>query len=59
MDPEVFDSPHFLMGPGILALTLGQWLIVFNTDERLDQAPGQFTALDCWSMELYAKELLL
>lgn len=55
----VFDSLRSLMGQGALAFTSGQRLMVFSTDERLDQAPGQFTALDCWSMELYAKELLL
>jgi len=55
----VFDSLRSLMGQGALAFTAGQRLMVFSTDERLEQQPGQFTPLDCWAMGQYARELLL
>ena len=55
----VLDSLRSLMGQGALAFTAAQRLMVFSTDERLEPAPGQFTALDCWSMGQYARELLL
>lgn len=55
----VLDSLRSLMGQGALGFTAGQRLMVFSTDERLDQQPGQFTLLDCWTMGQYARELLL
>ncbi len=55
----VLDSLRSLMGQGALAFTAGQRLMVFSTDERLGQSPGQFNALDCWSMGQYARQLLL
>ena len=55
----VFDSLRSLMGQGALGFTAGQRLMVFSTDERLEQQPGQFTHLDCWAMGQYARELLL
>lgn len=55
----VLDSLRSLMGQGALAFTSGQRLMVFSTDERLEPSPGQFTPLDCWSMGLYARQLLL
>lgn len=55
----VLDSLRSLMGQGALGFTAGQRLMVFSTDERLGQQPGQFTPLDCWAMGYYARELLL
>lgn len=55
----VLDSLRSLMGQGALGFTAGQRLMVFSTDERLAQPPGQFNALDCWAMGQYARELLL
>jgi len=55
----VLDSLRSLMGQGALGFTAGQRLMVFSTDERLEQQPGQFTHLDRWAMGHYARELLL
>jgi hypothetical protein len=55
----VQDTFRSLMGMGANVFTLGQKLMVFTTDERLDYGAGQFTLLDCWYMEQFAKALLV
>lgn len=55
----VLDSMRSLMGMGAQTFTLGQKLMVFTTDERIGGAPGEFTLLDSWYMEQFAKVLLL
>jgi hypothetical protein len=55
----VQDSLRSLMGMGAQVFTLGQKLMVFTTDERLNTNPGEFTLLDCWYMEQFAKALLV
>jgi hypothetical protein len=53
------DTLRSLMGMGAQVFTLGQKLMVFTTDERLNTDPGEFTLLDCWYMEQFAKALLV
>ena len=53
------DSMRSLMGMGAQVFTLGQKLMVFTTDERTGVPAGEFTLLDCWYMEQFAKTLLL
>ena len=55
----VQDSMRSLMGMGAHTFTLGQKLMVFSTDERIGSSPGEFTLLDSWYMEQFAKVLLL
>jgi hypothetical protein len=55
----VQDSLRSLMGMGAQVFTLGQKLMVFTTDERVGVPAGEFTLLDCWYMEQYAKVLLM
>lgn len=55
----VLDSMRSLMGMAAQTFTLGQKLMVFSTDERIGRSPGEFTLLDSWYMEQFAKVLLL
>lgn len=55
----VLDSMRSLMGMGAQTFTLGQKLMVFTIDERIGVPAGEFTLLDCWYMEQFAKTLLL
>ncbi len=55
----VQDSMRSLMGMGAQTFTLGQKLMVFSTDERIGGSPGEFTLLDSWYVEQFAKVLLL
>jgi hypothetical protein len=46
------------MGMGARTFSLGQKYMVFSTDERVDPPePGQFSLLDCWFMDQFARNL--
>jgi hypothetical protein len=55
----VLDVLRSLMGMGAQVFTMGQKLTVFTTDERLGVPPGDFTLLDCWYMDQFARTLAL
>ena len=55
----VMDSMRSLMGMGAEVFTLGQQLMVFTTDERIGYDKGEFSPLDCWFMEQFAKCILV
>ena len=56
----IADTLRTLMGMGAQVFTLGQKSMVFPTGERFDpQAEGEFTMLDCWFMEQFAKNIAL
>ena len=53
------DALRTLMGMGAQTFSLGQKYMVFTTGERFSPREGQFTALDCWYMEEFAKSIAL
>jgi len=56
----VADTLRTLMGMGAQVFSLGQKSMVFPTGERFDpRAEGDFTILDCWFMEQFAKNIAL
>jgi len=55
----IADTFRTLIGMGARVFSLGQKYMVFTTDERLAPPEGQFTLLDCWFMEQFAKTIAL
>jgi hypothetical protein len=56
----IADTLRSLMGMGAQVFSLGQKSMVFPTGERLvPRAEGEFTILDCWFMEQFAKNIAL
>ena len=56
----IADTLRTLMGMGAQVFSLGQKSMVFPTGERFDpRAEGDFTILDCWFMEQFAKNIAL
>lgn len=53
----IADALRTLMGMGAQTFSLGQKYMVFTTGERLGLPEGQFTTLDCWYMEQFAKAI--
>jgi len=54
----ISDALRTLMGMGAQVFTLGQKSMVFPTGERFEpKAEGEFTLLDCWFMEQFAKNI--
>jgi hypothetical protein len=53
----VEDTFRSLMGMGAQIFSLGQKLEVFTTDERIGVSPGNFTPLDCWYMDQFARSI--
>jgi len=54
------DTLRSAMGSGASVFTLGQRYMVFTTDERITpEKEGEFTLLDCWFMDQFARNLLL
>lgn len=53
----ISDTLRTLMGMGAQVFSLGQKYMVFSTDERLAPPEGEFTLLDCWYMEQFAKTI--
>lgn len=51
------DTLRTLMGMGAQVFSLGQKYMVFSTGERFAPAEGDFTLLDCWYMEQFAKTI--
>jgi hypothetical protein len=59
-DVVIADTLRTLMGMGAQVFTLGQKSMVFPTGERFDpRAEGEFTILDCWFMEQFAKNIAM
>ena len=56
----IADTLRTLMGMGAQVFSLGQKSMVFPTGERFEpRAEGEFTILDCWFMEQFAKNIAL
>lgn len=56
----IADTLRTLMGMGAQVFSLGQKSMVFPTGERFEpRAEGEFTMLDCWFMEQFAKNIAL
>jgi hypothetical protein len=56
----IADTLRTLMGMGAQVFSLGQKSMVFPTGERFEpRAEGDFTVLDCWFMEQFAKNIAL
>lgn len=56
----IADTLRSAMGSGALIFSLGQRYMVFTTDERITaEKEGEFTLLDCWFMDQFARNLLL
>jgi multimeric flavodoxin WrbA len=53
----ISDTLRSLMGMGAQTFTLGQKLMVFTTEERVEADPGKFTSLDCWYMDQFARRI--
>ena len=54
------DTLRSAMGSGASVFSLGQRYMVFTTDERITpEKEGEFTLLDCWFMDQFARNLLL
>ena len=59
-DIVIADTLRTLMGMGAQVFSLGQKSMVFTTDERFQpRAAGEFSILDCWFMEQFAKQIAL
>jgi hypothetical protein len=57
-DTVIEDIFRTLLGMGAQIFSLGQKYMVFSTDERVDPPqPGQFSLLDCWFMDQFARNL--
>lgn len=52
----IWDLMRTLMGMGAQVFSLGQKLMVFTMDER-EVPPGDFTLLDCWYMDQFARNI--
>lgn len=46
-----------LMGMGAQVFSLGQKYVVFQTGERFEPREGDFTMLDCWFMDQFARNI--
>jgi hypothetical protein len=56
----IADTLRTLMGMGAQVFSLGQKSMVFPTAERFEpRVEGDFTILDCWFMEQFAKNIAL
>jgi len=56
----IADTLRTMMGMGAQVFSLGQKSMVFPTGERFEpRAEGDFTILDCWFMEQFAKNIAL
>lgn len=55
----VEDTLRTLMAMGAQTFSLGQKYMVFTTGERFGPPEGEFTMLDCWYMEQFAKSIAL
>jgi hypothetical protein len=56
----IADTLRTLMGMGAQVFSLGQKSMIFTTGERLEpRVEGDFTILDCWFMEQFAKNIAL
>lgn len=55
-ETAVWDLMRTLMGMGAQVFSLGQKLMVFTMDER-ETPPGEFTLLDCWYMDQFARNI--
>jgi hypothetical protein len=56
----IADTLRTLMGMGAQVFSLGQKSMVFPTGERFEpRAEGEFSLLDCWFMEQFAKNIAL
>jgi len=56
----IADTLRTLMGMGAQVFSLGQKSMVFPTAERFEpHTEGDFTILDCWFMEQFAKNIAL
>jgi hypothetical protein len=56
----IADTLRSAMGSGASVFSLGQRYMVFTTDERITpEKEGEFTLLDCWFMDQFARNLLL
>ena len=51
------DTLRTLMSMGAQVFSLGQKHMVFSTGERIAPAEGDFTLLDCWYMDHFARAL--
>jgi hypothetical protein len=51
------DTLRTLMSMGAQVFSLGQKHMVFSTGERIAPAEGDFTLLDCWYMDHFARTL--
>ena len=51
------DTLRTAMSMGAQVFSLGQKCMVFTTDERFAPPEGDFTLLDCWYMEQFAKTI--
>ena len=51
------DTLRTLMGMGAQVFTLGQKYMVFQTGERVGVPEGDFTLLDCWYMDHFARTI--
>ena len=51
------DTLRTAMSMGAQVFSLGQKYMVFTTDERLGAPEGDFSLLDCWYMEQFAKTI--
>ncbi len=53
----ITDALRTLMGMGAQTFSLGQKYMVFTTGERLGTPEGEFSTLDCWYMEQFARSI--
>ena len=57
-DIAVADTLRSLMGMGAQVFSFGQKYMVFSTGERFQpRAEGEFTLLDCWYMDRFARNI--
>jgi hypothetical protein len=54
----IADTLRTLLGMGAQVFSLGQKYMVFTTGERFEpRAEGEFTLLDCWFMDRFARNI--
>jgi multimeric flavodoxin WrbA len=51
----VLSIMRSMMGMGASSFSLAQKLMVFTTDERISPKPGEFSQLDMWYMDSFAR----
>lgn len=56
-DAVIADTLRTAMGMGAQVFTLGQKYMVFTTDERVGQREGEFSKLDAWYMDQFARTI--